>query len=166
MKRLIVLALPLALAACETATSSGGPSLARRSAEAIDPRLPVEVPIDGRAANPALAARLAALLSEARESAAAFAAEEPGARSAASAAGAPQSESWIAAQLALSKLERTRAPFTRAFAEVDELRSASARSGATSPADVAVLEAAAAELQGLAERQSEALDSIRAAIAG
>ena len=166
MKRHIVLALPLALAACETATSNGGPSLARRSAEAIDPRLPVEVAVDGRPANSALAARIAALLAEARASAAQFAAAEPRARSAAAAAGPAQSESWIAAQHALSELERTRAPFTRAFAEVDELRSASARSGGESPADAAALEAAATELQGLAERQVEALDSIRAAISG
>lgn len=161
--------LPLALAtlpACQAAMMRNEPSLARRPAEAIDPRLPVEVAIDSRPADPGLVARIATLLAEARASAAAFAVAEPRARGAAAAAGAPQSESWIAAQLALSELERTRAPFTRAFAEIDELRAASARSGTAAPADAAALEAAAEELRGLGERQVEALDSIRGSISG
>lgn len=162
-------ALPFLLAAlpaCETATTGGEPSLERRSAESIDPRLPVAVEVDSRPADASLAARIATLLAEARASANAFAAAEPGTRAAAAAAGAPQSESWIAAQLALAELERIRAPFTRAFAEIDELRSASARSGRAAPADVAALEAAAAELMGLANLQAGALDSIGALIAG
>lgn len=162
-------ALPLLLAtlsACHAATSRTEPSLARRAAEAIDPRLPVTVEVDNRPADAGLVARIDGLLSEARASANAFAAAEPSVRAAAVAAGAPQSESWIAAQLALSELERTRAPFTRVFAEIDELRSASARGGRASPADVAALEAAATELRGLEERQAEALDSIRAMISG
>mgnify|MGYP003289485546 CR=1 FL=1 len=164
MKRALPASLLIALTACQSTIPSGGPSLARRSAEAIDPRLAVEAEVDTRPADAALLGRIAALLDEARASAAAFAAAEPGARSAAAAAGPAQSESWIAAQLALSELERTRAPFTRAFAELDELRSARAKDASSSPADIAALEAAAAELHGLAERQVEALDSIRAAI--
>lgn len=163
------LAMPLLLAvlpACATSTLGSEPSLAPRAAEAIDPRLPVTIDVDARPADAGLAARIESLLAEARASANAFAASEPVARAAAARAGSPQSESWIAAQLALSELERTRAPFTRAFAEIDELRSVSARSGRSAPADVAALETAAAELRGLGERQAEALGSIRALIAG
>ena len=166
MKRLLSASLLVALAACQTAIPRGEPSLAPRSAEAIDPRLPVEAAVDARPADAALLGRIAELLRDARASAAAFAAAAPAARAAAAAAGAPQSESWIAAQLALSQLERTRAPFTRAFAELDEMRAATARTGNASAADLAALDAAAAELQGLAERQVEALDTIRAAIPG
>ena len=158
--------LLIALPACETATMRSEPSLAPRAAESIDPRLPVKVEADTRPADAGLVARIATLLSEARASANAFAAAEPETRAAAAGAGSPQSESWIAAQLALSELERTRAPFTRAFAEIDELRSISARNGRAAPADVAALEAAAAELRGLGERQTESLDSIRGLIAG
>jgi hypothetical protein len=167
MIRSLILSVPvLMFAGCATPSSQGEPSLARRSAEAIDPRLPVEVAVDARPTDPSLAARLEALLSEARTSAAAFAAAEPGARSKAAAAGQPESESWVAAQAALSELDRLRAPFARAIADLDELRSTSARSGdRASPADVAALEAAAAELLAISERQSAALDSIREQIA-
>ena len=168
MKRALPVLLPiLALGACQTATTQAEPSLAPRAAEAIDPRLPVEVAVDPRPVDPALAARLSALLAEARASAAAFDSAEPAARAKAAAAGEPESESWVAAQAALSELDRARAPFARAIADLDELRSASARSGdRASPADIAALEAAAAELLAVSERQSAALDSIRRRIAG
>ena len=129
--------------------------------------MPVEGAVDSRPVDPALAARLEALLTEARNAAAAFAAAAPAARAKAASAGQPESESWIAAQNALAELERTRAPFTRAYGDVDALRAQSARSGdQASAADVAALEAASAELNGLAERQDEVLDFIRSQIAG
>ena len=156
----------LVLPACETATAQGEPSLARRPAESIDPRLPVDVAVDARPVDPALAARLQTLMADARTSAAAFASAEPAARAKASAAGQPESESWIAAQAALSELDRLRAPFARAIADLDELRANSARSGdRASPADIAALEAAAAQLLNISERQSASLDSIRTQIA-
>lgn len=156
----------LLLAACQTVPTDGEPSLGRRAAEAIDPRLPVEATVDTRPADEALAARIRVLMAEARASANAFAAAEPGTRAAAAAAGAPQSESWIAAQLALSELERTRAGFTRALADLDALHANLARSDRASAADLAALESAANDLRGTGERQVETLDSIRAMIAG
>lgn len=157
----------LALAACETPAVRGGePSLAPRVAERIDPRLPVEAAVDARPADPALLARLDALAGQARSAAAAFAAFAPRVRAAADAAGAPTSESWIAAQHALSELERTRAPFTAALAEIDQLHAARVRGATASAADLAALEAASAELRALDQRQAETLDSIRMAIAG
>ncbi|QIK95482.1 hypothetical protein G7076_02355 [Sphingomonas sp. HDW15A] len=167
IRPLLAILLILPLAACETSTMQKEPSLARRSAESIDPRLPVDVAVDSRPLDPALAARLEALLTEARNAAAAFAAAEPVARAKAASSGQPESESWIAAQSALAELERTRAPFTRALGDLDALRAQSARSGdRASAADVAALEAASADLSSLSERQAEALDSIRAQIAG
>ena len=167
MKSAVPVLLPiLALSACQTATTRAEPSLAPRAVEAIDPRLPVDVAVDARPIDSGLAVRLSALIAEARASAAAFDTLEPAARAKARAAGSPESESWVAAQTALSELDRARAPFARAIADLDELRSASARSGdRASPADVAALEAAAAELLAVSERQSAALDSIREQIA-
>ena len=167
IRSLIALISTLSLAACETAAMKAEPSLARRPAESIDPRLPVDVPVDARAVDPALAARIEVLMTVARNSAAAFSAAVPAALAKAAASGSPQSESWIAAQSALAELDRTRAPFTRALGDLDALRAESARSGdRASAADVAALEAAAEELNVLAERQAEALGAIRAQIAG
>src|SRR3954447_22560339 len=59
------------LCAC---SSPGGPypSLQPRAAEAIDPRVPVVKPMNNRPPTPALAARLAALVEQARSGDAAF----------------------------------------------------------------------------------------------
>lgn len=168
MIRPLLAVLPvLLLTGCKTPPIQGEPSLAARPAESIDPRLPVDVAVDSRAADPALAARLAALMAEARNASASFMAAEPTARARAAASGQPESESWIAAQSALAELERTRAPFTRALGDLDTLRATIVRSGdQASAADLAALEAASLELNALAERQSESLDAIRAQIPG
>lgn len=166
MRRIAAILPLLALIACETPGALAEPSLARRPAEGIDPRLPVDVPIDPRPVGPAVGARLETLLTQARASHGAFVAAEPSARAKAAAAGSPESESWVAAQLALSDLERARAPFASASGDLDELRAASARSASqASPAEIAALEAAASELMGMANIQAAALDSIRTMIA-
>lgn len=168
MIRPLLATLPvLLLAGCQTPEIQGEPSLATRAAESIDPRLPVDVVVDARAVDPALAARLAALMAEAREASTAFMAAEPIARAKATASGPRESESWIAAQSALAELERTRAPFTRALGDLDTLRATATLSGyQASAADLAALEAASVELNALAERQAEALDAIRSQIPG
>src|SRR5687768_6986849 len=97
-----LLALPLA-AAC-TMTTSPEPSLAPRAAEAIDPRLPVSGDVPAGAVDPALANRLSALVAEVRSAAPAFEAREAEAGRLAAAASPQASESWIAAQQALSRL--------------------------------------------------------------
>src|SRR3954469_7415893 len=90
----------LALSACSTPPGHY-PSLQPRAAEAIDPRVEVERPINDRPVGPAIAAQLPELVSEAQAGDAAFAPAIAHAEQLASAAGAPQSESWIAAQEAL-----------------------------------------------------------------
>ncbi|MGH6728936.1 MAG: hypothetical protein ACREBK_02190, partial [Sphingomicrobium sp.] len=64
--------LILALAAC-TRPGSAYPSLAPRAAEAIDPRVPIERPINDRPADAELVARLDALVALARQGDVAFA---------------------------------------------------------------------------------------------
>src|SRR3954465_11573176 len=84
--------------------SPGGPypSLQRRAAEAIDPRVPVERPINDRPVAPALPARPPRLRAQARGGEAAFEPVVAEAERLAANAGAPQSEGWTVAQQALS----------------------------------------------------------------
>ncbi|MFN2474316.1 MAG: hypothetical protein ABR588_10430 [Sphingomicrobium sp.] len=110
----------LLLGACST-RGIHPPSLAPRAAEAIDPRLPVERPLVQRPVDAGVRSRLAALIDEARAGEAAFRMAYGPAERAAGAAGAPQSESWIAAQELLSALEAARAPTSRAVGEIDAL---------------------------------------------
>lgn len=160
MRAIFPFNLAVLAAACATPQGSE-PSLAPRAAEAVDPRLPVAEAIDPAPADPALAGRLAALLAEARTAAAVFDSAAPGARALAQSAGPAQSESWVAAQAALSQLERARGPLARAAAEVDALAAERLRVGRSyTAADLAALEQAAAELRAINERQIETLDSI------
>src|SRR3954454_6430971 len=94
------LVLTVALGAC---SAPGGPypSLQPRTAEAIDPRVPVVRPINDRPVASTLAERLAALVHQARSGQAAFDAAAASAERLAGSAGAPRSEGWIAAQEAL-----------------------------------------------------------------
>jgi hypothetical protein len=155
----------LVLAACST-SNTPEPSLARRPAEAIDPRIPVDAaPIDDPA-DPALSGQVDVLLSSAGAAAAQFEAGEPRVRALADAAGPAQSESWIAAQSALSELGRFSAPAAAAASDLDLLRSVRARSGQPMlAADLALLESAASQLRAINDRLGERLAAIGAQIA-
>jgi hypothetical protein len=161
MKPLLI-ALPIVLAAC-AATPATEPSLGRRAAESIDPRLPIPSQQTSGPVDPALAGRLAALVADGRAGARSFAEAEPQARALAEAAGAKESESWIQAQQALSGLEAARAASTRALAEVDSIAAAKLQtSGGISTADLAAVEAAASELRAMTDAQSQVIDAIGA----
>src|SRR3982751_3896982 len=135
--------LCLCLSACTTPPSGREPSLAPRAAEAIDPRVPIPSEIIAGPADPALAARIAALLAEARNGDAQFQAAVPNAEQQAASAGPAQSESWIAAQQALSALIATRAPVTKAIGDLDGLASAQlAAKGGMLPGDLLAVQAA------------------------
>ncbi|MEO8618764.1 MAG: hypothetical protein ABI412_05305 [Sphingomicrobium sp.] len=163
--KVLALILAVLLAACSNTTATT-PSLARRSAEAIDPRVPVNADVLGDPADPALEAEVAGLLGKARSSAADFDAAVPRVRALAGSAGPVQSESWIAAQAALSELDRLRAPAAAAAADLDQMRAERARSGQPIlAADLALLEGAAAELRAINERLAGTLDAVGAAIA-
>ena len=157
--------LALAVTAC-AATTAGEPSLARRPAEAIDPRLPVTNPIATDPADPALVQRVGELVGQARAAASAFNEAEPRVRALAAAAGPAQGESWITAQLALSDLQRLRGPAVAAAADLDAMRSVQAQSGTLPLAsDLALVEQAAAELRDINAALSERYDAIAASLA-
>ena len=161
-----LLAGTAALAGC-AAASGPTPSLAPRTAEAIDPRLPVVSLAAPGAVDRALAARLDELVRAARQSDGAFAAASDRARQATAAAGAPRSESWIFAQQAVSEAVAARAPTTRALGDIDALAAAAlVRQGGIATADLAAIEAAAAEVGALDRRQAQAIAALQAGLGG
>jgi len=156
----------LALAACAAATGPG-PSLAPRSAEGIDPRVPVVSTAEARPVDPALVVRLGELVRAAQQGDGAFTAAAGEAQRLAASAGAPQSESWIVAQQAVSAAVAARAPTTRALGDIDALAaSALARTGGISPADLAAIEAAAAEVGAIDRREARTIDELQKRLGG
>lgn len=154
----------LLLSGC--AAQSGAPSLAPRPAEAIDPRLPVEVDVVEQPVSPALVARLAALVEQARLGDAAFRDAAARAEPLVAAAGPAHGESWVLAQQAISIAQAARAPTTRALGEVDSIAAtAIARSGGIPAADLAAIHAAAAGISAMSTAQAAALDALKARLA-
>jgi len=157
----IVIVLGLALSACSSAGGGPYPSLAPRAAEAIDPRVPVPEVVNDRPASATLTGRLADLVAQARQGDADFAPAIDRAEALASAAGAAQSESWIAAQEALSAADAARAPTIRALGDIDALGATSLQVlGGLAPNDLAAIRTAGAEVGQIAERQSRRLQAI------
>ena len=143
------------------------PSLARRTAEAIDPRVPVAGSVSTRPVDPALAARLSQLVSQARASEGAFRSAMVDAERLAETAGPPQSESWIDAQQALSAAVAARGPTARALADIDETAATAIKArGDLSPADLAAIEAAAAEVAALDRVQAELIELLQKRLGG
>ncbi len=164
--RPFALAVLLAIAGCTT-PRTGAPSLAPRAAEAIDPRAPVPSDVVQRAADPALATRLAELIGLARSGENAFAAAAGEAQRLAAAAGPRESESWVVAQQALSAVAAARSPTTRALGDMDAIAAAALqRRGAIAPADLAAIEAAAAEVGAIDRRQAQAIDDLQRRLGG
>jgi hypothetical protein len=111
-------------------------------------------------ADPQLGARAAELLAAAQAGQADFAAALPTARAAAEGAGAAGTESWVAAQLEISRLEAARARTVDALAELDAL--AIRRSDVpVSDEDYEAVLAAVEEVRALTQAQQAELDSIR-----
>ena len=165
MKRLFLavaaLGAPL-MAGC--AVEGPFPSLAQREVERERPTEPRYVPADVPA-DPALQARVAELLALARTGQRDFEAAFGPAEAAARSAGAANSDSWIAAQEQLSRVEAARAETTRALADLDQL--ALQRSNMpTSAEDYAAINSAIQDVQRLAQAQQLRLDRLRALIEG
>jgi hypothetical protein len=156
-----IISVVVALAAC---ASPGGPypSLQPRAAEAIDPRVPVERPMNDRPVTPALAARLAELVNQAHSGDTAFGPAADQAERLAAAAGAPQSESWIAAQEALTAAVAAREPTAHALGDIDGLAASMLQTeGGIAPNDLAALQSAAAEVAAIDRRQAERIDGLK-----
>jgi hypothetical protein len=153
----------LALAGC--VAQDGFPSLALRPAErdvSFEPpvRPRIEVPSDL-----ALRTRLAELQGQAAAGNRDFEATVGGVDALAGAAGPPESESWVEAQQALSRLEASRGPTTRALSDLDQLAFARADM-ATNEEDDAAIEAAVAAVGAIAERQQQRIDRLRTRLGG
>ena len=155
------LAGALLLGAC---TPNGEfPSLEPRAIEQEDPLVePVRTP-PAVASDPALRARAAELAAEARRGAGAFEAAFGSAASAARAAGAPGSESWVAAQQQISRAEAARGPTSAALAELDRLATERARLP-TNEGDFAAIRSALAEVERIAAAQQQRMDRLRAQV--
>jgi hypothetical protein len=150
------------LAACSTPPVTA-PSLAPRAAEAIDPRVPVDNPVRSGPVSPGLAAHLAALLDQVQAGNAAFNDVAAVAERAASAAGAPGSESWISAQQALSAAQSARGPTTRALGDIDGLAAtALATKGGMSAADLDAIRSAASKAAEVDRAQAGRIKSLEA----
>jgi hypothetical protein len=158
-------ALALPAVAFISGCAAGGdfPSLAPR---AVERELTAERPAAAAPevpADPALGARVAELVRQARAGEAAFETALGGARGAAAGAGAAGSDSWIAAQAAVSRVEAARAEVVTALAELDRLAVERARQ-ATNASDLAMMSSALADVQAIAERQDEQLQALRASL--
>lgn len=160
---LAVAAAGLALAGCRAAGPF--PSLAQRSGERdLSTAEPVR-PAPEVARDPALAARIAELERLARQGERDFEAALGPAQAAAGAAGAANSESWISAQEAISRLEAARAETSRALAELDQLALRRADLP-TDAEDHSALLAALDRVEALAAGQQSRIDRLRAAVSG
>jgi hypothetical protein len=162
MRRLAPLFAILLLSACSTASSGPQPSLAPRAAEAIDPRVPIPNTVPSGPVDAALAGRLDALVGQARGGVSKFETKRADAERLAAAAGPTASESWIAAQQALSLLVEQFGVTTKAASEIDAL-AASRIEGQhwIRPADQQAIAAAAAEVGAINEAQAAVISRLR-----
>jgi hypothetical protein len=160
MRKTVCLTL-LALSAC---AAPGGPypSLRPRAGEEIDPRIPVEGPINNRPVSASLASRLANLVAQARSGDDQFDAAAAEAERLASAAGAPQSEGWMVAQEALSAAIAARSPTTIALGDIDALGATALQTqGGIAPNDLAAVKRAGAEVAELDRREAARIKAIQ-----
>ena len=159
MRTLSLLILAIATAGC----SARGiyPSLAPRATEGIDPRVPINpVPSTGTL-DPRTSAALSQAVSAARGGVAEFNRLASAAEALAARAGPRQSESWIAAQQALSALGAQHGVTTNAAATVDALAAeAIAQRRWLTPATQTAIEGAALEVGAINDAQSALIDQI------
>jgi hypothetical protein len=162
--RALLLALAVLLSGCSTATNA--PSLAPRPAERIDPRVPVPEPAISTIPSPGLTQELASLVAQANAGDDAFAPLVERARQLADAAGGKESESWILAQQALSAAVAARSPVAGAVADIDALGASKIQQlGGISAADLTAIDAAAARVGGIDQREAAAIAAIQAKLA-
>ena len=161
MRTRAFLILTIVMAGC---AQVGGPypSLQPSAAEAIDPRVPVERPINDRPVTPAIAVRLAELIALARAGDSAFVPLASVADRVAATAGAASSESWIVAQEALSAAVAARAPTVRALGDIDAIAATRlADQGGLAPNDLSAIQAAASEVGAIERRQAARIAEVQ-----
>ena len=160
MRSILLLLTAFTVAGCSTSPGPE-PSLGPRAAEAIDPRLPILETAPTGSVDPALAAQLQALVSTALAASPAFDARAAEANRLAAAAGPMASESWVAAEQALSRLVEQYGETTRVAGDIDAL-AANRLEGQrwVSPADRSAIAAAAAEVAAISDPQAAAIDRL------
>ena len=139
------------------------PSLAPRPIESELMAERPAAPTREAPADPALRARVAELVRLARAGQAAFDTALAKARDAAAGAGAAGSDGWIAAHAAVSRVEAARAEVVTALAELDGLIVERARQP-TSAGDLAMVNAALADVQAIVDRQGKELEAVRSSL--
>jgi len=160
MRRAALLSF-LIISAC---TSPGGPypSLQPHAAEKIDPRVPVERPMNMRPASASLTERLAVLVGQAESGQAAFDGAASEAERLAAAAGSQQGEAWIVAQEALTAAIAARKPATQSLAEIDEIAANALQTQrGIAPNDLAAIQNAAAKVGAIDRRQADRIHAVQ-----
>lgn len=153
-----------ALAGCTSVADV--PSLAKRPAEVIDPRLPIIDKSSALPADPALAAALRRIAQPAFAQARAVNLAIGRAEALARTAGPSGSESWIAAQQALSAAIAAQEPVSRAIGEFDAALAERIRSGARLvPQDLAAARAIAANLAEVDRLHRTAITAVQMRLA-
>ena len=156
------LILPLFLLSACAAPGGPYPSLQPRAAERVDPRVPVYRPTNDRPIDAALAGRLASLVSAAHAGEPAFNKAASSAERLAGSAGQPRTESWIAAQEALTAAIAARRPASTALGSIDELGAEALQlRGGLAPSDLSAIRRAAAEVSTVDEAQAQRLARIQ-----
>ena len=154
----------LALSAC--AQQGEFPSLAPRPVEKAMAESEEEPAVRPVPDDPQLPARIAAFVEAGRRGQAAFEAALPEARAAVGRAGPSGSDSWIAAQQAISRLETTRATIANALSELDAYATEQARTRPLGPGDAERIREATETLQRLARDQERQSAELQARLGG
>jgi hypothetical protein len=157
------LSVPLLLCALAGCAASGTyPSLAPRPQELARRQPPPQAePPAPAPADPAVAARIAELIGEARNGQSEFEKALAETRPIVSRAGAAGSESWIDAQQAVSRLEGSRGKSVAALAALDALGREKTEAGAApDSADLAAIAAAENDVRALVEAQDAQIKAL------
>ncbi|BAK64771.1 hypothetical protein SLG_00960 [Sphingobium sp. SYK-6] len=152
----------------QTSESGRYPSLAKRPAESRDRQPPEPAPVQPASVDAALATQVSQLAEKASGADAAFRKQLDQGRSLVSAArnAAPESEAWVAAQMAVSALDGARYESIAALASLDTLhveRQNNEDSGRVM-ADLATIDPVRMQVLALVDAQNDALDSLRGAL--
>ena len=138
------------------------PSLAPRPAEVIDPRLPVPEPVLSTTPNAAVVEQTRALIAQVEAGDEQFQPAADAAQRAVAAAGPAQSETWIAAQQAVSAAIAARAPVTRAAADMDALGAQRIQKlGGIAAADLKAIDSASARVRAIDDREAATIKSLQ-----
>ena len=162
--RTITCSIPLTILALGACAAPGGPypSLQPRAGEMVDPRVPVDRPMNDRPVTPALASRLSELVAQAQSGDAAFTSAAAAAERASAGAGGPQSEGWISAQEAVSAAIAAAGPTRVALADIDAISANALQTqDGIAPNDLAAIKGASAEVGAIDQRQAERIKALQ-----